>query len=286
MIAAVAAGQLPRLTLNPLEPVESMTAFIVQVSLGSVATDSLLFHTIFTVGMTLFLLTLTLNSLGSTLIHRYRQRLEGQDRPQAALPVETLRLEQQTRLDLSLAEFRHHPSRRQWGDRLFHGLGLAAALAGPLCLLLLVLVTFRSGLPELDWQFLTSFSSRKPEAAGALAGLAGTLWLLGLTTLLSVPLALGAAIYLEEYNRESRWSWWVEVNITNATAIPGILYGLLGLALFVQSLGWLTGGRTLISGALVMTLVVLPLLITASRTALRAVPSTLKKSAYALGMGR
>jgi phosphate transport system permease protein len=286
MIAAVAAGQNPRMTLNPFVPVESMTAFIVQVSLGNVATDSLVFRTIFAVGMTLFLLTLALNWLGNGLIHRYRHLVERQEQPQAALPIAPTDLPDFPSTPASLGNFTPHWQWRQWTDRVFSLLGLGASLVGPICLGILVLVTFRSGLSELNWHFITNFTSRNPEDAGILAGLVGTLWLLGLTALLAVPLGLGAAIYLEEYGQESFWSRWVEINIANATAIPGILYGLLGMAVFARGLGWLTGGRSVISGALIMTVLVLPLLITASRTALRSVPTSLKKSGYAIGMGR
>ncbi|HEY9887879.1 MAG TPA: phosphate ABC transporter permease PstA [Candidatus Obscuribacterales bacterium] len=289
MIAAIAAGQNPRLTLNPLVSVETMTAFIVQVSLGDVPTDSLLFHTIFVVGMVLFLITLALNSFGNWLGRRYSKKITGNELPTAESQGEAATLTPPTPTFPTITPaiaFSPHWRQRHWRDRLFTGVGLLATLIGPAFLLLLTLITLRSGARHLNWQFLTSFTSRVPENAGILAGLSGTLWLLTLTGLLAVPIAIAAAIYLEEYMQDGPWSRFLEVNLANATAIPGILYGLLGMALFAQRLRWLTGGRTIAAAALMMTLLVLPLLVTATRTALRQVPKALKRGGYAVGMSR
>lgn len=290
MIAAIAAGQTPRLTLNPLVPVETMTAFIVQVSLGDVPTDSVLFHTIFAVGMVLFLITLGLNVIGQGLVRRY-SRTDARPNwsaaplpsPLEAVPPVTARL---PAITLTTAQFVPRLWRRQWGARLFNGLGLVACALGPLALLVLTLLTLRLGWSQLNWQFFTSFMSADPEKAGILGALAGTIWLLGLTGLLAVPIGIAAAIYLEEYVPDRFWSRVVEVNIANATAVPGILYGLLGVAVFAERLGWLTGGRSILAASMMMALLVLPLLITASRTALRQVPQTLKRGGYAVGMSR
>lgn len=285
MIAAIAAGQRPTLTLNPLVPTSTITAFIIQVSLGDVPTESLMFKTIFAVGMTLFLLTLTLNGCGHWLVYRYQRLMAGQAIPTA--DVSSLQGEV-TLPPLTKLTGQFQPAWywRQWGDRVLRGMGLAASLAGPVFFGLLVLVTFRNGISYLNWQFLTSFTSRDPAAAGIFAALMGTLWLVGLTALIAVPMGLAGAIYLEEYGTGGLWSRLVEVNITNATAIPGILYGLLGLAVFARFLGGITGGRTVLSAALMMSLLVLPLLITTARSALRSVPLSLKKSGYAVGMSR
>ncbi len=285
MIAAIAAGQSPILTLNPLQPNGTLTAFIVQVSLGDVPPDSLIFKTIFAVGTTLFLITLSLNSCGQWLIHRYHQLMEGQNRPQwsATSPAELI---PETIADLGIGTFRDRWGERRWGDRALHGLGLLSTLLGPTFFGLLIFVTCRNGIPYLNWQLLTSFTSRDPAAAGVLPALAGTLWLLALTALISLPLGIAAALYLEEYDPKGWWTRIIEVTILNATAIPGILYGLLGLALFAKELQGITGGRTLISGALVMSLLVIPLVITTTRTALQAVPNHLRRSGYALGLSR
>jgi phosphate transport system permease protein len=291
MIAAIAAGQSPNLTFNPLVPIETMTAFIVQVSLGDVPTDSLLFHTIFTVGMVLFLITLSLNSLGHWLVRRYGQSREGRERPMAEAQSDAEIMERAAVPSLFIHfsgahQFVPQLTYRYWLERLLTGAGLVASLVGPVFLLLLTLVTLRLGFSQLNWDFITSFTSSNPEKAGILAGLAGTLWLLALTGLFAVPIGIAAAIYLEEYVPDGPWSRWLEVNLANATAVPGILYGLLGLALFAEALRPLTGGSSILAAALMMTLLVLPLLITASRSALRQVPSALKRGGFAIGMSR
>ena len=285
MIAAIAAGQNPALTMNPLVPIETMTGFIVQVSLGN--PTKRLYPTIFVVGTVLFLITLLLNGVGNWLVYRHVQTVEGQRRPTADVQIEPDR--DNTVLPIktfTTTTFAPTLLRRLWINRLFTILGLISSLVGPVFLGILTLVTLRLGLSQLNWSFLTSFTSSDPEKAGILAALAGTLWLLSLTTLLALPIGLAAAIYLEEYIPESFWSRLVEVNLANATAIPGILYGLLGLVVFAEGLRWLTGGRTILAAAFMMTLLVLPLLITTSRAALRQVPTSLKRGGYAIGMSR
>lgn len=287
MIAAIAAGQNPSLTLNPLVPVETMTAFIVQVSLGDVPTGTLIFHTIFAVGAVLFLLTLGLNSLGNWLVWRYQKSTAGRELPAAVIQADgAADLQVEVVTNAQDPQFKPRLRQRRWLDRALTGLGFVATLVGPLVFGLLVLVTFRSGFSQLNWQFLTSFTSYQGEKAGIAAALAGTLWLLGLTIAFALPIGLAAAIYLEEYLPKGPWSRLIEVNLANATAVPGILYGLLGLALFAKQLGGITGGRSILSASLMMTLLVLPLLITAARTALRSVPTDLKKGGYAVGMSR
>jgi phosphate transport system permease protein len=136
----------------------------------------------------------------------------------------------------------------------------------------------------LDWQFLTSFDSQlSPAKAGVLAALVGSLCLIGLTTLFAVPIGVGAAIYLEEYAQRSRWRGVIQTNIANLAGVPSIVYGILGMALFVRGMQM---GAGVLAGALTLTLVVLPIVILASQEALRAVPSTIRQASYALGATR
>lgn len=287
MIAAIATGHNPNLTLNPLVPIETMTAFIVQVSLGDISTDSLLFNAIFALGMVLFLMTLTLNSFGNWLVYRYRRLQERQGRPTADSSLQrTMAHVTPEPFYLTPASFASTVGQRRWVNRVFSLLGLLSSLVAPGFLGLLILVTLRLGLPQLNWQFLSSLTSSEPAQVGILAALAGSLWLLGLTLLFALPIGIASAIYLEEYLPPGIWNRLVEINLANATAVPGILYGLLGLAVFVDAGQRVTGGRSILSAALMMTLLVLPLLITASRAALRQVPFSLKWSGYAVGMSR
>lgn len=176
-------------------------------------------------------------------------------------------------------------ARRRVKASAFEWFCLAMTLAGVLFLgVLLAQIAYR-GWGSLNWTFLTSFPSRIPEKAGILAGLAGTLWLISLTALLAIPVGVAAAVYLEEYARKSRINTFIEVNIANLAGVPSIVYGILGLAVFVRGLGvpGLGMGRTIIAGALTLTLLVLPVIIIAAREAIRAVPSSLREASYALG---
>lgn len=144
-------------------------------------------------------------------------------------------------------------------DRALHWVGLGATLSGLLVLAVLLIDVGLDGLPRLSWEFLTSYPSRRPEQAGILSALVGSLWLLVLTALVAFPLGVGAAIYLEEYAGRTWWSRWVEVNVANLAAVPSIIYGLLGLEIFVRALFPVTNGRSVLSGALTMSLLVLPI---------------------------
>jgi phosphate transport system permease protein len=171
-------------------------------------------------------------------------------------------------------------------ERLFELLSFAATIAGLIVLATLVIDVLRTGLPRLDWQFLTSFPSRKPENAGIYAALAGSVWLLVLTAILAFPIGVATAIYLEEYAEPGRLPQLIEVNTANLAGVPSIIYGLLGLELFVRVFYPITGGRSVLAGALTMALLVMPIVIIAAREALKAVPTSLRLGGYALGATR
>jgi len=175
--------------------------------------------------------------------------------------------------------------RRVW-EWLFGPLALLATLFGLAALAMLLAQVLADGLPRLSWSFLTGFPSRKPEQAGILSPLVGSVWLISLTALFAFPVGVGAALYLEEYAPDTRLTRLIEINIANLAGVPSIIYGLLGLELFVRYLFPLTNGRTILSGALTMSLLVMPVIIIASREALRAVPDTLRQGGLALGATR
>ena len=136
----------------------------------------------------------------------------------------------------------------------------------------------------LSLEFLTSFPSQIfPENGGIYPALIGSLWLLGLTGLISVPLGLGAAVYLEEYAQDTRINRMIEINISNLAGVPSVIYGLLGLGIFVELLAPVTGGGSVLTGALTLSLLILPVIIVATREALRAIPDSIREGGYALG---
>jgi phosphate transport system permease protein len=159
-------------------------------------------------------------------------------------------------------------------------LSVLIGIAGLATLILDVLI---DGLPWLDWQFITSYASRRPAQSGIFAALMGSVWLLGLTAAFTIPLGIGTAVYLEEFAGRSRLTRLIQLNIANLAGVPSIIYGLLGLATFVY---FFALGRSVIAGALTMTLLVLPVVIIASQEAIKAVPSSYRDAAYALGATR
>ncbi len=166
---------------------------------------------------------------------------------------------------------------------IFYGLFLLAIVVGLAGLITLLAKVLIEGTPWLSGHFLTSYPSRHPDEAGLKSALFGTIWLMGLTAAFTVPVGTGAAIYLEEYAPKNWFTRLIEVNISNLAGVPSIVYGLLGLALFVQ---WMALGRSLLAGGLTLSLLVLPIVILASREAIRAVPRTHRDAAYALGATR
>ena len=157
---------------------------------------------------------------------------------------------------------------------------LAAVLVSLVGLIVLLVDIITGGLPWLSFELILNYPSRHPEQAGLWPALIGTLWLMGLTAAFSVPVGVGAAVYLEEYAPKNRLTALIEINISNLAGVPSVVYGLLGAALFVQ---WLALDRSVLAGALTMSLLILPIVILASRESIRAVPRTYREAAFALG---
>lgn len=176
--------------------------------------------------------------------------------------------------------FRRRLARRRALDRIFHWVFLAASFVGILALALLIFDVLRKGLGWLDWDFLTSFPSRFPHRAGIKAALAGSLWVVGLTAVIAFPIGVAAAIYLEEFAGRSRLTQIINTNISNLAGVPSVVYGILGLAVFVRGFGL---GRSVLAGALTLALLILPIIIIASQEAIRAVPDSIRRASYALG---
>jgi phosphate transport system permease protein len=139
---------------------------------------------------------------------------------------------------------------------------------------------WRDGAGRLSWDFLTGFPSRRAENAGIWHALTGSVFVILVTAVLAIPVGVAAAIYLEEYGGRSTLAKLIEINITNLAAVPSIIYGLLGLGLFVRTMGL---GRSVLAGGATLALLALPVVILSTREALRAVPGSLREGSYALG---
>src|SRR5262249_30229877 len=150
---------------------------------------------------------------------------------------------------------------------------LIATIVGIVFLALLLIQIWRDGANRLSVSFLTGFPSRLPSRAGIKPALVGSLWTLSLTALISFPLGVGTAVWLEEYAPKNRLARLIQINIANLAGVPSIVYGILGLALFVRALAL---GQSVLAGALTLALLILPVIIIASQEAIRAVPNSLR----------
>ena len=169
---------------------------------------------------------------------------------------------------------------RKQADLLFQLVSLATLVIALGALGALVWDLLADGASRLSWQFLTNIASRNADEAGVYHALMGSIWVIALTGLLALPTGVAAAIYLEEYGTRSRVARFIELNIANLAAVPSIIYGLLGLGLFVRLMGM---GQSVLAGAATLALLALPVVILSTREALRTVPSSIREGSYALG---
>ena len=169
---------------------------------------------------------------------------------------------------------------RAFQEKAFQTCTLIVLSLALLALGALLVDVWKDGAGRLSWAFLTGYPSRIPSRAGILPALVGSIYLIGLTTLLGVPVGVAAALYLEEYGGRNLLARVIEINISNLAAVPSIIYGLLGLGLFVRALRL---ERSLLAGAATLALLVLPVVILSTREALRAIPKSLREGSYALG---
>jgi phosphate transport system permease protein len=180
---------------------------------------------------------------------------------------------------ISLASSASSSGRRR-ADLIFQAAALLVLLVTLGALAALVATVWSDGASRLDWRFLTSFPSRRAEDAGIYHAIVGSFYVILLTAAMALPVGVAAATYLEEYGGRSSLARFIELNIANLAAVPSIIYGLLGLGLFVRLMGM---GRSVLAGAATLALLALPVVILSTREALRTVPSSIREGSYALG---
>ena len=168
-------------------------------------------------------------------------------------------------------------------DKIFKGMGLTATFSCLLILLIFIGFIIYQGIDRLSWDFLMALPSRFAEESGIYTAWIGTIWVLVLTTLVSFPVGVGAGIYLEEYSKKNKWSTFLEINIANLAGVPSIIYGLLGLEVFVRLSKM---GNSILAGSLTLSLLILPIIIVSTREAIRAVPKSIKDASRALGASK
>lgn len=194
-------------------------------------------------------------------------------------PVDKINSETNSKFESSL-------STRYNIDKIFSIAAWAATFFGLVVLAILLVDVLVDGLGRVNWAFITSFPSRRALQSGIVAPLVGSIWLLMVTALVAFPLGVGAGIFLEEYATDSWFTQLIEINIANLAAVPSIIYGLLGLQIFVRWLSPITNGRSILAGGLTLSLLILPIIIITTREALRSVPDSLRQGGFALGATR
>ncbi|OOE04942.1 phosphate ABC transporter, permease protein PstA [Anoxybacillus kestanbolensis] len=173
-----------------------------------------------------------------------------------------------------------HMNGRLLRNNVLKFLFFLATLFGLIVLVVLLYRILTQALGWLNMDFLNNFPSRRPEKAGIKAGLVGSLWLMVIVAPVSLILGVGTAIYLEEYAKKNRFTDFIQTNISNLAGVPSIVFGLLGLTLFVRELNL---GRSILAAGLTMSLLVLPVIVVAAQEALRAVPNQLREASYGMG---
>lgn len=181
------------------------------------------------------------------------------------------------------ADLHRNVSRRKLWARVFAAVGLLATLVGLVTLAAMLGNLASSGFPRLSIDFFLTFPSRFANQAGILSAWVGSLLVITVTALIGIPLGVAAGIYLEEYAPKNWMTNIIEINVSNLAAVPSIVYGLLALGLFVYTLGL---GHSILTAGLTLALLILPIIIVATREAIRAVPNSVRESAYALGATR
>jgi phosphate transport system permease protein len=183
----------------------------------------------------------------------------------------------------NLDEIRGIIARNKIWDAVFSVIGLLAMLVGIVTLMALIVDLMSDGLTRVDWQFITSFPSRKAQLAGILSAWVGSCLVMLVTAAVAIPIGIAAGIYLEEYAKKNWIADLIEINVTNLAGVPSIIYGLLALGLFVYILKL---GESVLTAGLTLSLLVLPVIIVTTREALRAIPNSIREAAYAVGASK
>ena len=168
-------------------------------------------------------------------------------------------------------------------DQIFKYWGIFCTAIGLVLLSVFIGDILIDGLRRIDWEFIISLPSRKPEKSGIYTALMGSIWILLMTTIIAFPMGVAAGIYLEEYSKKNKIAGLLEINISNLAGVPSIIYGLLGLEVFVRIMNL---GASVLAGSLTLSLLILPIVIVATREAIKAVPASVKDASYALGASK
>ncbi len=288
MVVLLAAGSVANLTLNPLREMQTMTAYIAQVATGDVP-PGLAVDAAFAVGLYLFIITLVVNVVAGRVVLRIKSGSSVRSGPAPCWRRGLAGVRDRTLGRLVGALRRRDASQevpltsRYRKERLGKVLLASSFVFAVAFLVALIWSVLAQGLSGLSWDFITGAPSWRAERAGIGPVIAGSVYLIGLTMVFAIPVGVGAAVYLTEFARESRYSKFLRMVLSNLAGVPSIVFGLLGMALFVRFLGM---GPSLLAGALTLSIMVLPIVVVATEEALKAVPQAFRDAALAVGATR
>jgi phosphate ABC transporter permease subunit PstA/phosphate ABC transporter permease protein PstC len=288
MVVLLAAGSVANLTLNPLKEVMTMTTYIAQVATGDIP-PGVAVSAAFAVGLALFLITYMVNLAAGRVVARIKRGSGPRRGPLGRVMtlVSTMVVELRRRVgDRSAGKGFDAASglRRRYIRGRIGVVAVASCFAvGVLFLAALMISVIGQGLSGIDWDFLTSYPSYRSDRAGIGPVILGSVYLMLMTMLFAIPVGVGAAVYLTEFARDTRYTRFLRRIIQNLAGVPSIVFGLVGLAVFVRYMGM---GPSLLSGSLTLAIMVLPIVVVSTEEALRAVPDSFRQAALGLGATR
>lgn len=284
MVVMLAAGSVARLTLNPLREMQTMTAYIAQVATGDIP-PGMAVDAAYAVGLLLFIITFVVNIIAGQVVLRIKRGSSVKSGPQPRWRVRLGHLRETMAKPLRMRDITREVPLRSRYRRGSVGTALIATsfIVAVVFLIALLWSVMARGLSGIDWGFLTAAPSWKAEAAGIGPVIVGSIYLIGLTMVFAIPIGVGAAVYLTEFAKDNVFSRFLRRVLQNLAGVPSIVFGLVGLVVFVRLLGL---GPSLLAGALILSIMVLPIVVVATEEALKAVPGGFRDAALSLGATR
>ncbi len=277
MVVVLVAGSVAHLTFNPLNETMTMSAFIAKVATGDIPPGTAV-SAAFAVGLLLFAITYMINMIASKVVLQIKEgRMNAQRRWKPGIVKKLKHVwDAATRKIGKGITLRRRYIKQRTGVAV---IGSSIVFAVIFLAILLADILYR-GVGGLSWTFLISYPSRFPSKAGIFPVIMGSVYLMLLTMLIATPLGVGAAIYLNEFARDSRYTRFLRRLINNLAGVPSIVFGLMGLAIFARMLGF---GYSLLSGSFILTIMVLPIIVVSTEEALKSVPDGFREAARGLG---
>jgi phosphate transport system permease protein len=283
MVVVLAAGSIARLTLNPLEEVQTMTAYIAQVATGDIP-PGVAVSAAFAVGLVLFVITYLINFIAGRVVLRIK-RGAITTKKKTWITRYTKKIHSRIILLWNLLLRLTHDKKISLRQRYLKGkIGITTVaiclLIAVVFLILLIASVLEQGLSGINWTFLTAFPSSIPSKAGIYPVILGSVYLVCLTLVFAVPMGVGAAIYLNEFAKDNRYTRFLRRIIQNLAGVPSIVFGLVGLAVFSRLFGF---GPSLLAGSLTLAIMILPVIVVATEESLKSVPDSFREASRGLG---